>query len=112
MCERAALAEQLDLMEASHAEERLKLEATKTQETKLIDFLQCKAEGQAPKKKKLIGQWCKLGQFESGTVVPKHSEVTLPPTNMSKRATMNVQRETTKPAASAEEITQEPVTLT
>ncbi|KAJ7374103.1 hypothetical protein OS493_009435 [Desmophyllum pertusum] len=55
MCERAALAEQMDLMEASHAEERLKLEATKTQQTKLIDFLQCKAEGQAPKKKKLIG---------------------------------------------------------
>lgn len=54
-CERAALAEQLDLMEASHAEERLKLEATNSQQTKLIDFLQCKAEGQAPKKKKLIG---------------------------------------------------------
>jgi len=54
-CERAALAEQLDLMEASHAEERLKLEATSKQQTKLIDFLQCKAEGQGPKKKKLIG---------------------------------------------------------
>lgn len=54
-CERAALAEQLDLMEASHAEERLKLEATNSQQTKLIDFLQCKAEGQASKKKKLIG---------------------------------------------------------
>ncbi|CAH3013773.1 unnamed protein product [Porites evermanni] len=54
-CERASLAEQLDLMEASHAEERLKLEATNSQQTKLIDFLQCKAEGQAPKKKKLIG---------------------------------------------------------
>lgn len=54
-CERAALAEQLDLMEASHAEERLKLEATNSQQTKLIDFLQCKTEGQAPKKKKLIG---------------------------------------------------------
>ena len=53
MCERAALAEQLDLMEASHAEERLKLEATNSQQTKLIDFLQCKAEGQAPKKKKV-----------------------------------------------------------
>ena len=53
MCERAALAEQLDLMEASHAEERLKLEATKSQQTKLIDFLQCKTEGQAPKKKKV-----------------------------------------------------------
>ena len=52
-CERAALAEQLDLMEASHAEERLKLEATSSQQTKLIDFLQCKAEGQAPKKKKV-----------------------------------------------------------
>ena len=52
-CERAALAEQLDLMEASHAEERLKLEATKSQQTKLIDFLQCKAEGQTPKKKKV-----------------------------------------------------------
>ena len=52
-CERAALAEQLDLMEASHAEERLKLEATSKQQTKLIDFLQCKAEGQGPKKKKV-----------------------------------------------------------
>ena len=52
-CERASLAEQLDLMEASHAEERLKLEATNSQQTKLIDFLQCKAEGQAPKKKKV-----------------------------------------------------------
>ena len=52
-CERASLAEQLDLMEASHAEERLKLEATSSQQTKLIDFLQCKAEGQAPKKKKV-----------------------------------------------------------
>lgn len=52
-CERAALAEQLDLMEASHAEERLKLEATNSQQTKLIDFLQCKTEGQAPKKKKV-----------------------------------------------------------
>ena len=55
-CERAALAEQLDLMEASHAEERLKLEATNSQQTKLIDFLQCKAEGQAPKKKKVYCQ--------------------------------------------------------
>ena len=54
-CERAVLAEQLDLMEASHAEERLKLEATNSQQTKLIDFLQCKAEGQAPKKKKVGG---------------------------------------------------------
>ena len=52
-CERAALAEQLDLMEASHAEERLKLQATSSQQTKLIDFLQCKAEGQGLKKKKV-----------------------------------------------------------
>ena len=52
-CERAALAEQLDLMEASHAEERLKLEATSSQQSKLIDFLQCKSEGQASKKKKV-----------------------------------------------------------
>ncbi|XP_015770493.1 PREDICTED: citron Rho-interacting kinase-like [Acropora digitifera] len=55
VCERAVLAEQLDMMEASHAEERLKLEATSSQQSKLIDFLQCKAEGQATKKKKLIG---------------------------------------------------------
>ena len=62
-CERAALAEQLDLMEASHAEERLKLEATNSQQTKLIDFLQCKAEGQASKKKKVKfsrNSWCIL----------------------------------------------------
>lgn len=54
VCERAVLAEQLDMMEASHAEERLKLEATSSQQSKLIDFLQCKAEGQAPKKKKVL----------------------------------------------------------
>ena len=53
VCERAVLAEQLDMMEASHAEERLKLEATSSQQSKLIDFLQCKAEGQATKKKKV-----------------------------------------------------------
>ena len=51
--ERAALAEQLELMEAAHAEERLKLEATSSQQTKLIDFLQCKSEGQTPKKRKV-----------------------------------------------------------
>jgi predicted nuclease with TOPRIM domain len=51
--ERAALAEQLDVMESSYAEERLKLEATKAQQTKLIDFLQYKTEGQSLKKKKV-----------------------------------------------------------
>ncbi|XP_022780494.1 citron Rho-interacting kinase-like [Stylophora pistillata] len=72
-CERAALAEQLDLMEASHAEERLKLEATSSQQSKLIDFLQCKSEGQASKKKKLIGGGSKSWRKkpESINVVPQ-----------------------------------------
>ena len=52
--ERVALAEQLELMEVTHNEERLKLEATRAQQTKLIDFLQCKTESQAPKKKKVL----------------------------------------------------------
>lgn len=51
--ERAALAEQIEIMETSYAEERLKLEATKAQQTKLIDFLQYKTEGQNMKKKKV-----------------------------------------------------------
>lgn len=51
--EQLALAEQLEVMEAAHAEERLKLEATSSQQTKLIDFLQCKSEGQTPKKKRV-----------------------------------------------------------
>lgn len=51
--ERATLAEQIELMESSYAEERLKLEATKAQQTKLIDFLQYKTEGQNTKKKKV-----------------------------------------------------------
>ncbi|KAK3710123.1 hypothetical protein QZH41_001607 [Actinostola sp. cb2023] len=53
--ERATLAEQIDIMESSYAEERLKLEATKAQQTKLIDFLQYKTEGQNMKKRKLLG---------------------------------------------------------
>ncbi|EDO28161.1 predicted protein, partial [Nematostella vectensis] len=54
--ERAALAEQLEVMETSYAEERLKLEATSAQQTKLIDFLQYKNEGACGKKrKKLLG---------------------------------------------------------
>ena len=51
--ERATLAEQIDIMESSYAEERLKLEATKAQQTKLIDFLQYKTEGQNMKKRKV-----------------------------------------------------------
>ena len=41
-----------------------------------------------------------FGQFKSGTVVPEQTEITLPPTN--------VQRETAKPVASAED----PITVT
>lgn len=52
--ERVALAEQLEVMEVTHSEERLKLEATRAQQTKLIDFLQCKTESQGPKKKKVF----------------------------------------------------------
>ena len=52
--ERLALSEQLEVMEVTHNEERLKLEATSAQQTKLIDFLQCKTESRAPKKRKVL----------------------------------------------------------
>ncbi|XP_048583175.1 citron Rho-interacting kinase isoform X2 [Nematostella vectensis] len=73
--ERAALAEQLEVMETSYAEERLKLEATSAQQTKLIDFLQYKNEGACGKKRKLMGggakPWGKHAPSPGRNFVPK-----------------------------------------
>lgn len=53
LSENSSMAEHLETLKSMHAEEKVKLVSTSAQQSKLIDFLQSKAESKASKRKRL-----------------------------------------------------------
>ena len=51
LSENSSMAEHLETLKSMHAEEKVKLVSTSAQQSKLIDFLQSKAESKASKRK-------------------------------------------------------------
>lgn len=58
LTENAAITEYLETLKSMHAEEKVKLVSTSAQQSKLIDFLQSKAESKTSKWKVCVTEWC------------------------------------------------------